>query len=153
MSSGGAAQVAIRPPEDPGHDAHQARGVLSNPRFLALFLSQILTQVGGNMVLYGLTIQVYNLTQSTTSTALLLLTFLVPAVVFGAIAGVFVDRYDRRKILIWTNVARGLLFLALVFFDTNLVALYVITAIVATLTTFFAPAETAMIPLVVKRAT
>ena len=103
------------------------------------------------MVLYGLTIQVYNLTQSTTSTAFLLLTFLVPAVVFGAIAGVFVDRYDRRKILIWTNVARGLLFLALVFFDTNLVALYIITAIVATLTTFFAPAETAMIPLVVKR--
>jgi len=139
-------------PADAAPDPHHARGVLANPRFLALFLSQILTQVGGNMVLYGLTIQVYNLTGSTTSTALLLLTFLVPAVVFGAIAGVFVDRYDRRKILIWTNVARGLLFLALVFFDTNLVALYIITAIVATLTTFFAPAETAMIPLVVKRS-
>ncbi len=125
---------------------------MANPRFMALFLSQILTQVGGNMVLYGLTIQVYNLTQSTTSTALLLLTFLVPAVVFGAIAGVFVDRYDRRKIVIWTNVARGLLFVALVFFDTNVVVLYAITAIVATLTTFFAPAETAMIPLVVKRS-
>ncbi len=138
-------------PDDPGTDAHSARGVLANPKFLALFLSQILTQVGGNMVLYGLTIQVFNLTNSTTSTAFLLLTFLVPAVVFGAIAGVFVDRYDRRKILIWTNIARGALFIALVFFDTNVVALYLITAIVATLTTFFAPAETAMIPLVVKR--
>ena len=126
-------------------------GVLSNPRFLALFLSQILTQVGGNMVLYGLTIQVYNLTQSATSTAILLLTFLVPAVVFGAIAGVFVDRYDRRKILIWTNIARGVLFLTLILFDQQLLALYLITMVVATLTTFFAPAETAMIPLVVKR--
>ena len=74
------------------------------------------------MVLYGLTIQVFDLTQSTHLDRMLLLTFLVPAVVFGAIAGVFVDRYDRRKILIWTNVARGLLFLALVFFDTNLLA-------------------------------
>ena len=136
---------------DPGADPHLARGVLTNPRFMALFLSQILTQVGGNMVLYGLTIQVCNLTGSTTSVSVLLLTFLVPAVVFGAIAGVFVDRYDRRKILIWTNVARGLLFLLLVFFDDQIVALYVITAIVATLTTFFAPAETAMIPLVVRR--
>jgi len=134
-----------------GADLHQARGVLTNPRFVALFLSQILTQVGGNMVLYGLTIHVSNLTNSTTAVSLLLLTFLVPAVVFGAIAGVFVDRYDRRQILVWTNVARGLLFLLLIFLDQQIVALYVITAIVATLTTFFAPAETAMIPLVVRR--
>ena len=136
---------------DPGADPHLARGVITNPRFMALFLSQILTQVGGNMVLYGLTIHVSNLTGSTTAVSVLLLTFLVPAVVFGAIAGVFVDRYDRRKILIWTNVARGLLFMLLIFFDQQIVALYVITAIVATLTTFFAPAETAMIPLVVRR--
>jgi MFS family permease len=138
-------------PGAPGADGHHTRGVLSNPRFLALFASQILTQVGGNMVLYGLTIQVYNLTHSSTSTAFLLLTFLVPAVVFGAIAGVFVDRYDRRKILIWTNIARGALFLLLISLDQQLLALYVVTMIVATLTTFFAPAETAMIPLVVRR--
>ncbi|MFN8518365.1 MAG: MFS transporter [Chloroflexota bacterium] len=144
-------QVVVGVVDDAGTDPHQARGVLTNPRFLALFLSQILTQVGGNMVLYGLTIHVSNLTDSTTAVSLLLLTFLVPAVVFGAIAGVFVDRYDRRKILVWTNVARGLLFLLLIFLDQQVVALYLITAIVATLTTFFAPAETAMIPLVVRR--
>jgi MFS family permease len=144
-------QVVAGVVDDDGTDLHQARGVLTNPRFVALFLSQILTQVGGNMVLYGLTIHVSNLTNSTTAVSLLLLTFLVPAVVFGAIAGVFVDRYDRRKILVWTNVARGLLFLLLIFLDQQIVALYLITAVVATLTTFFAPAETAMIPLVVRR--
>jgi MFS family permease len=151
-SAGSEPQAMAGMPVGPGAEPSSARGVLTNPRFMALFLSQILTQVGGNMVLYGLTIQVFNLTGSTTSTAFLLLTFLVPAVVFGAIAGVFVDRYDRRKILIWTNLARGGLFVALVFFDTNLLAIYIITAVVATLTTFFAPAETAMIPLVVKRS-
>lgn len=137
--------------DDPGTDLHQARGVLTNPRFMALFLSQLLTQVGGNMVLFGLTVHVSDLTNSTTSVSILLLTFLVPAVAFGAIAGVFVDRYDRRRILVWTNVARGLLFLLLILLDQHIVALFLITAIVATLTTFFAPAETAMIPLVVKR--
>lgn len=137
--------------DDPGTDLHQARGVLTNPRFLALFLSQLLTQVGGNMVLFGLTVHVSFLTNSTTSVSILLLTFLVPAVAFGAIAGVFVDRYDRRRILVWTNVARGLLFLLLILFDQQIALLFLITAVVATLTTFFAPAETAMIPLVVKR--
>ena len=126
--------------------------MLRHPRFLALFLSQILTQVGGNMVLYGLTIQVFSLSNgASTSVSLLLLTFLVPAVVFGAVAGVFVDRYDRRTILVATNIARGLLFLPLIFLDDQIVLIYVVTAMVATLTTFFAPAESAMIPIVVPR--
>jgi MFS family permease len=132
-------------------DLGQARRVLANPRFLALFGSQILTQVGGNMVLFGLTVSVFGLTDSSTSVSVLLLTFLVPAVVFGAIAGVFVDMFDRRAILVWTNLARGGLYLLLAFFSDQLAVIYVVTAIVATLTTFFAPAEAAMIPLVVKR--
>jgi len=151
MADGTGHQVVGGVMDDPGTDLHQARGVLTNPRFMALFLSQLLTQVGGNMVLFGLTVHVSFLTDSTTSVSILLLTFLVPAVAFGAIAGVFVDRYDRRRILVWTNVARGLLFLLLILFDQQIALLFLITAVVATLTTFFAPAETAMIPLVVKR--
>ena len=134
--------------EEPTRDA--TRQVLTNPRFMALFLSQVLTQVGGNMVLFGLTIKVFDLTGTTTSVSILLLTFLVPAVVFGAIAGVFVDRFDRRWILIGTNMARGALFLSLAFLPEQLWIIYLVTAIVATLTTFFAPAEAAMIPFVVK---
>jgi MFS family permease len=129
----------------------QARAVLTNPRFLALFGAQLLTQIGGNVVLFALTVQVFNITGTTTSTSILLLTFLVPAVVFGAIAGVFVDRYDRRMILVVTNVARGLLFVPLVFVSDQLVLIYLVTAIVATLTTFFAPAEASMMPIVVPR--
>lgn len=128
-----------------------ASSVLGNRKFLALFLSQVLTQVGGNMVLFGLTVQVYRVTNSSTSVSILLLTFLVPAVIFGAIAGVYVDRFDRRRILVFTNLARGVAFVALIFFDDNLVVLYLVMALVSTLTTFFAPAEAAMIPIVVDR--
>ena len=115
-----------------GADADQAKKVLRNPKFLALFGSQIFTQVGGNMVLFGLTVTVFSLTNSNTSVSILLLTFLVPAVIFGAIAGVFVDMFDRRKILIWTNFARGALFLLLVFFPDQLIVIYIVTALVAT---------------------
>ncbi len=128
------------------------RNVLANPRFLALYLSQVLSQVGGNMVLYGLTVAVFALTnQSSTSVGLLLLTFLVPAVIFGAVAGVYSDQFDRRLILIACNALRGICFIVLLFVDQNVLALYVVVAIVATLTTFFGPAEAAMIPRVVDR--
>ncbi len=134
-----------------GADREQAKQILRNPKFLSLFGSQILTQVGGNMVLFGLTVTIFALTNSSTAVSVLLLTYLVPAVVFGAIAGVFVDMYDRRQILIWSNLARAGLYALLLVFPDQLLVIYVVTALVATLTTFFAPAEAAMIPIVVKR--
>jgi len=134
-----------------GADREQAKQVLRNPKFLALFGSQIFTRVGGNMVLFGLTVTVFGLTDSSTAVSILLLTFLVPAVVFGAIAGVFVDMFDRRQILIWSNILRAGLYALLLIFPEQLLVIYAVTALVATLTTFFGPAEAAMIPLVVKK--
>lgn len=143
--SGGPAQQAERPPEPSPVE------VLRNRRFLALWLAQVATQVGGNMVLFGLTVQVFALTGRSTSVSLLILSFLVPAVIFGAVAGVYVDRLDRRKILFWTNLARGIVFLGLLFVATDLALIYLLTIVVSTLTTFFGPAEAAMIPVVVER--
>ena len=126
-------------------------GVLANRRFLSLWLAQASTQIGGNMVIYGLTIVVYGLTGSNSAVSLLILTFLVPAVVFSAVAGVFVDRIDRRLILILTNLLRGGAFLAMVLVSDQLILVYALNILVSTVTTFFAPAEAAMIPFLVDR--
>jgi MFS family permease len=136
---------ATAPPED------SARAVLRNRRFLALWIAQVLTQVGSNMVLFGLTVEVFTLTRTSTSVSLLILSFLVPAVIFGAIAGVYTDRNDRRLILVVTNAARGLLFLVLLLVQTDLAMIYLITIVISTLTTFFGPAEAAIIPVIVGR--
>jgi len=125
--------------------------VLRNRRFLALWVAQVVTQVGGNMVLYGLTVQVFGLTRSSTSVSLLILSFLVPAVIFGAVAGVYVDRLDRRLILVTTNAVRAALFLVLVFVLNDIGLILLLMVIISTLTTFFGPAEAAMIPVVVSR--
>ena len=59
------------------------------------------------MVIFGLTVIILEATSSKTAVSLLILTFLVPAVLFSAVAGVYVDRFDRRTILIVTNLLRG----------------------------------------------
>ncbi|HYM83480.1 MAG TPA: MFS transporter [Candidatus Dormibacteraeota bacterium] len=126
--------------------------VLRSRSFLLLWLSQALSQVGGNMAVYGLTVIVYDATGSASAISLLILTYLVPAVLFSAVAGVFVDRIDRRSILVVTNVLRGVAMLALFAFGHNLVALYLLNIVVSTITVFFAPAEAAMIPSLVPRS-
>lgn len=125
--------------------------VLRNRKFLALWIAQVVTQVGGNMVLYGLTVQVFTVTGTSTSVSLLILSYLVPAVLFGAIAGVYVDRQDQRLILVTTNALRAGLFLVLLAVQTELALVYLLNVVISTLATFFGPAEAAMIPVVVKR--
>ena len=148
MNAGGAPEVASAPATGGSQSVGQ---VLRDRRFLSLWLAQVASQVGGNMVLYGLTVLVAERTASASAVSLLLLTFLVPAVVFSAIAGVFVDRLDRRLILIVANALRGILFVAMVVLDTNLILIYVLNIAVSTITTLFAPAEASMIPVLVRR--
>jgi MFS family permease len=133
-------------------DGGSALAVFRNRPFLLLWLSQLATQVGGNMVLYGLTVLVRESTGSNTVVSILILTFLAPAVIFSALAGVYVDRFDRRKVLVITNVVRAGLFVALALLDQNIALVLILNVAVSIATTFFAPAELSMIPLLVPRS-
>jgi MFS family permease len=125
--------------------------VLRNGNFLRLWLAQLVTQVGGNMVIYGLTVLIFEDTGSNSAVSLLLLTFLVPAVAFSAVAGVFVDRTDRRLVLIVTNLLRAAAFTAIFFAQDMIYVVYALNIFISTVTTFFGPAEAAMIPAIVRR--
>jgi len=129
-----------------------AFAVFRNRPFLILWLSQVVTQVGGNMVLFGLSVLVFTASGSSSAVAILLISFLAPAVVFGALAGVYVDRFDRRLVLVATSLVRAALFLLLALVGTNLGVILLLNLMVSIATTFFAPAELSVIPLVVPRA-
>ncbi len=135
-----------------GTETGGAIAVLRNRNFLLLWLAQASTQVGGNMVIYGLTVLIFSATKSNSAVSLLLLTFLVPAVFFSAVAGVYVDRIDRRLILIATNLLRAVLFALVFLAGGNVAAIFVLNMAISTVTTFFAPAEAAMIPMLVPRS-
>jgi MFS family permease len=131
--------------------AGSAIDVFRNRSFLLLWLAQAATQIGGNMVIFGLTVIIAKSTGSTSAVSALILTFLLPAVLFSALAGVFVDRLDRRLVLIATNILRGLAFVAMFFVGDHLGLIYLLNIAVSTITVFFAPAEAAMIPILVPR--
>ena len=143
--------VAAAPEPDAPSPGAGMGAVLSNRPFLLLWLAQAATQIGGNMVLYGLTLVVFESTRSNSAVSLLILTFLVPAVLFSAVAGVYVDRLDRRLILIATNLLRATAFLGLYFAGDHLLLILLLNVFVSTVTVFFAPAEAAMIPFLVPR--
>ncbi len=144
MTAGGSTPATVAP-------ADGALAVFRNRPFLLLWLAQAATQIGGNMVIFGLTVIISKSTGSVTAVSALILTFLVPAVLFSALAGVFVDRLDRRLVLVFTNILRGLAFVAMYFVGDHLASIYLLNITVSTITVFFAPAEAAMIPMLVPK--
>jgi MFS family permease len=123
---------------------------LSEKSFFNLWVGEVFTQVATNLFYFFLILIVYKQTQSNTAVSLAVISFTVPAILFGSIAGVFVDRWNKKYVLIIINLLRALLLIFLAFYLNNIYVIYFVSFVVAILTQFFIPAESPMIPLVVR---
>jgi dTMP kinase len=75
---------------------------------------------------------------------------LIPAVVLGPIAGVLADRFDRRKLMVVTDLMRFALYLSIPIVG-NYFWLYTATLLAETVTLFWSPAKEATVPNLVPR--
>ena len=129
--------------------------ILRNGNFKKLWGAQILSQIAGHLLNFALIISVFELAQGTrlanVSVALLILSFGIPSIFFAAAAGVYVDHWNKKKILVISNVVRGLLILGYIFFDQSLLMVLLLTFLISTATQFFTPAEAAAMPALVRK--
>src|SRR4051812_14116104 len=77
--------------------------VLRNRQFLSLWSGQILSQLADKVFYVLMVVLVTTGSTAHTSISLLTIIYTLPAVFFGSVAGVFVDRWDKRSILILSN--------------------------------------------------
>lgn len=122
-------------------------------RDFRLLLSAGLVSMAGDWILrVGLTYWVYVLTGSALASAAMLMASLLPQLVLGSIAGIFVDRWDRRRTMIAINLllAIGLLPLLTVHHAGQVWIVYLVTLWESCLVQFFVPAEAAVVPQLVR---
>src|SRR5438132_8032936 len=131
------------------------KSIWRNREFLLLWLAQAISQTAQNAIWYGIVVLVQRQGHSSTLLSVAVLTLIIPSVIFGVLAGVYVDRWDKRTVLIGTNLIRGTIAFSYGLFGLPqalpLSLLFVINFLFSTVGQFFAPAETAMIPTVVAR--
>lgn len=129
-------------------DRAQWRGVLQTP-FRNLFYANVTSSLGdwlGVAAILALTTQILGATRATAfAMAGVMVARVVPTMLLGPVAGVFVDRWDRRRVLIVTDIGRGLV-MALVPFSPDIWALFLATLLVEIQSALFMPAKDAMIP-------
>jgi MFS family permease len=122
-------------------------------RDFRLLLSAGLVSMAGDWILrVGLTYWVYVLTGSALASAAMLMASLLPQLMLGSIAGIFVDRWDRRRTMIAINLllAIGLLPLLTVHHAGQVWIVYLVTLWESCLVQFFVPAEAAVVPQLVR---
>ena len=132
------------------------RGVLRNRNFFFLWLGQIISQIGDRldqMALIGFIAQ--RSPGNTLQLATLLSFTILPVFVVGPIAGVYVDRWDRRKTMFVCDFLRGLLVLLIPLYiidgKMSLLPLYCVVFLLFSIGRFFVPAKLAIVPELVPR--
>ncbi len=131
------------------------RAVLTNRNFLALWIGQIFSQIADRIIfVVFISLIVRHFGASDRYTSFLYIAFTIPAIMLTAIAGVFVDRWPRRAVLVVTNLMRAAL-VALIPWAADATggwAIYIVAFLISAATQFFVPAEAATIPTIVSRS-
>jgi MFS family permease len=124
---------------------------LRQRNFSLLWSAGLISMIGDWMLFIALPIYVYKLTGSALATSTMFIAEMIPSLLLGSVAGVFVDRWNRKRIMVITNLllALGLLPLLLVHSTAWLWVVYVVAFVESILTQFFTPAESALLPLLV----
>lgn len=141
------------PQEQQSSNVASFRRVLKNRHFLLLWLAQLISLTILNAANFGVVVLVNDITHSVFMAGLAIIAFTLPAIPFSPVAGVLVDRLNKRQVLWVSNILRTLtmllIFVSLLISNTTLWPLYVLTFVASTIGQFFIPAEGASIPLLV----
>ena len=113
--------------------------------FVVLWLSEALSLIGDRLIMVALVTLVYDRTGSAGAVGLLMLLKAIPALVLGSLAGVFVDRWNRKWIMVIANLLQGLLVFWLPL-SPGIVFIFVIYLAMSMVNQFFVPARSATIP-------
>ncbi len=139
--------------DDSQNNVASFRRVLKNRNFLLLWVAQLTSLTVLNAVNFGVVLLVTDLTHSVFMVGLAIISFTLPAIPFGAVAGSIVDHLDKRLVLWVTNLLRMgtmvLLVISLWTDRSSLWPLYILSYLASLIGQFFVPAEGSSIPILV----
>ena len=121
---------------------------LKHKNFALLWTGGLISMIGNWMLMAALPFYVYAMTGSALATSGILMAMVAPGIFFGSIAGIFVDRWDRKKIMVITSALQAVTILGMLLVRSIewLWIIYLSTFLEAALKNFFSPAENAWLP-------
>ncbi len=119
--------------------------IIRSPRYFPLWLGQLVSNFGDTLHYIALVVLVFQLSGQGLAVAGLVATEIVPVLVLGPVAGVFIDRFSRKGILIGADIFRAALVFSLLW-PQGVWHAYVVAAGLSAGSVFFNPTLNAVIP-------
>lgn len=128
-----------------------------NPDFARIWMAQVVSLLGDwfNTITLVALVTVYSPEYTGLAVSGFLLARFIPPMLISPFAGVLVDRFDRKRLLIWSNWLRAVVVGLLVFTTGGaqwLWAIYLLTMLQFILSSVFEPAQSAALPNLVRGA-
>lgn len=121
--------------------------VFRNGNFSRMWTGQLISTMGSALTSLAASILVFRLTNSAMSVGLMLMATAAPSLLVGLFAGVLVDRFDRKWIMIAADLIRAVLVFLIPFLvPHNIIWLYVIVLLTSAIGQFFDPAHESVLP-------
>jgi MFS family permease len=121
-------------------------GVARSPRYFPLWLGQLGSGFGDTLHYIALVVLVFQLTGRGAAVAGLVAAEVVPVLLLGPVAGVVIDRFSRKAVLVGADLVRAALVLTLLWPQGAWHA-YLVAAGLAAANTFFNPTVQAVVPV------
>lgn len=127
-----------------------------NPDFARLWLAQVISLTGDwfNTIALMALVIAYSPENSGLAVSGLLLARFIPPMLISPAAGVLIDRFDRKRIVVWCNFLRAIVVLGFLLATTGrewLPLIYLLSILQFTLSAIFEPGVQALLPALVKR--
>jgi MFS family permease len=144
-------QTTPKVPKESNKNPVPANGFLINRNFRLLAIGQAISNIGDFVYSTTLLIWVYVLTHSAAAVSGVLIAQYLPVFLLGPIAGVFVDRWDRRQTMVISDVTRAIIALLplVVPIFLRLPAIYTSVFLISAFSRFFMPARAGIMQVIV----
>jgi MFS family permease len=126
--------------------------VFRNRSFTLLWTAQLVSTAGSALTSLAAGILVLRVTHSVALVGLMLMATAAPSLAVGLIAGVFVDRWPRKAIMVTSDLARSVIVFLIpllvlpAFLNLGVAWLYLLVALSSAITQFFDPANESVLP-------
>ncbi len=143
--------LAVRPPPPGPQEVASVTRLFGSPTFFRLWLAQVVSSLGDWIGFVAVTAIAARLggSSSETAVAIVLSARLVPGFFLAPAAGVFIDRWDRKKVMVSCDIGRGLVLATLPFVET-IPGLFFASLLLEVFTLMWSPAKEASVPNMVR---
>lgn len=129
--------------------------LLKGRDFSLLFWGQMTSQIGDSLNRVALLWFVYQLTGSAMKMVMIGLLQTIPPLILSPLIGVYLDRANKKTVMVWVDIARTALVLLVpllyTFGELSLERLYAAVFLLAVVSTIFGPALSSAVPQLVRR--